>query len=98
MMFPGLLLLAIQAAAPVNPAAVELFERDPVLNGWALTGHDRNGDGWLTTYEAQGAATTFKELADSDRDGRVTVREFNEARTFIVARHGSGGAKMVEVR
>ena len=98
MMNLALILAAVQAAAPINPAAVELFERDAVLNGWAMSAHDRNRDGWLTTYEAQGAAAAFKELADTDRDGRVTVREFDEAKRFIVARSGSAGPSVGVVR
>jgi hypothetical protein len=90
-----LLMMAAQAAAwPFNPAAAELFERDPVLNSWAIASHDRNGDGWLTTYEAQTAAGAFKKLADANGDGRVTVREFEEAKRFIVARNGSAGPKV----
>ena len=98
MLMTMLLIIAAPAAAPINPAAIELFERDPVLNGWALAGFDRNADGWLTSYEAQGAAAAFKDVADTDADGRVTVREYEAAKAFIVARRGSGGAKMVEVR
>ena len=97
----GLLFVAVLAgsgAVPINPAAVELFDRDPVLSAWAINEFDGNGDGWLTTFEAQGAAAKFKELADGNRDGRVTVREFEEAKTFIVARTGQGGPKIVEVR
>ena len=99
MMISMLMLLAAPGAAPINPAAVELFERDPVLSRWALSvGHDQNGDGWLTTYEAQAAAAAFKEIADTDRDGRVTVREFNEAKAFAVARTGGTGPTVVVVR
>ena len=71
---------------PFNPAAGEPFERDPELKGWALRLHDRNGDGWLTLFEAQDALRSLKELADADRDGRVTVREFQAAKSFIRAR------------
>jgi hypothetical protein len=83
-----LMLLAAPGAGSVNPAAVALFERDPVLNNWALASHDRNGDGWLTSYEAQGAAEAFKDLADGNRDGRVSVREYEETKAFLIARMG----------
>ena len=43
-------------------------------------------DGWLTLYEAQPALTAFKELADGNRDGRVTTYEYGRAREFIEAR------------
>ena len=98
MLMSLLLIVAAPGTASINPAAVELFERDPVLNGWALAAHDGNRDGWLTSYEAQGAAAAFKELADADSDGRVTVREYDEAKRFIVARSGGAGPRMVEVR
>lgn len=94
-MISAVLLIAVQSIAPINPAAVELFERDAVLNGWAMSSHDRNRDGWLTTYEAQGAAAAFKQLADADRDGRVTVREYDEAKRFIVARTGQAPKAIV---
>ena len=41
------------AAASFNPRANELFDRDPVLNAWAVRSFDRNHDGWLTLFEAQ---------------------------------------------
>ena len=88
-----LLLLALQAAplgaASVNPNATELFDRDPELSAWAVRRYDRNGDGWLTLYEAQPAIRAFKNIADSDRDGRVTVREYEQAKAFVSARYGS---------
>ena len=74
--------------ASLNPQAIDLFERDPVLNEWALRTFDRNSDGWLTSYEAQPAVKAFKEIADTDRDGRVTVREFQDARSWVEARYG----------
>ncbi|WP_205481270.1 hypothetical protein [Sphingomonas arenae] len=91
-----LLFAAAAAQAPpaaeptsLNPHAVELFERDAVLNAWAVRTFDRNRDGWLTSYEAQPAVKTFKEMADTDRDGRVTVREFEDARSWVEARFGA---------
>lgn len=92
----SLLLAATIAAAPpvgassdpaaLNPHASELFERDPELSRWALRLFDANGDGWLTSYEAQTALNAFKEIADSNRDGRITVAEYEEAKRFIAAR------------
>ena len=83
---------AISAGTPagLNPHAAELFDRDPVLNAWAVQAFDRNRDGWLTSYEAQPAVATFKEMADTDRNGRVTVQEFEAARAFVQARFGVG--------
>ena len=64
----------------VNPKAIELFEREPQLMGWALVRFDSNGDGHLSIFEADKAALEFKQIADLDRDGRVTPAEFLTAR------------------
>jgi hypothetical protein len=84
----GLLIgLAGQAAAAAfNPHANELFERDADLRAWALKLHDANRDGWLTLYEAQPALRMFQEIADADRDGRVTTHEYRRAKEFVAAR------------
>lgn len=73
--------------ASVNPRATELFEREPLLKGWALRIYDRNHDGWLTSFEAQAAADSFRDIADGDRDGRVSVGEYAAALDFIRARY-----------
>jgi hypothetical protein len=83
--------LAAQAAlasapAPLNPNATALFDRDTELRAWALRLYDGNRDGWLTLYEAQPALRMFKEIADADRDGRVTTYEYARAKEFIAAR------------
>ena len=75
-----------QVAAPINPHANALFDRDPQLKAWALKLFDGNKDGWLTLYEAQPALAKFKEIADADRDGRVTTQEYARAKDFITAR------------
>ena len=72
--------------APLNPHASELFDRDPELRAWAIKLYDHNQDGWLTLYEAQPAVVAFKEIADADRDGRVTTYEFARAKAFVAAR------------
>jgi hypothetical protein len=69
-----------------NPKAIELFERDPKLMQWAVGFFDTNRDGRLSIREADIAARQFKRIADGDRDGRVTPREYRAAREFIVAR------------
>ena len=86
-----------QSAQPasLNPHATELFDRDPVLRDWAVRRFDSNRDGWLTLYEAQPALARFKEMADADGDGRVTVREFQEAKAFVLARDSSGSQVVV---
>lgn len=96
------LVMAVQPSggaqpASLNPHATELFDRDPVLKSWAVQRFDRNGDGWLTIYEAQPALVELKSMADANGDGRVTVREFEEAKAFIIARHG-GETQVVAVR
>jgi hypothetical protein len=75
------------ASATVNPRAVELFDRDWVLNQWARRMFDADGDGIISVSEAQPAARAFKEIADADGDGRVTPYEYDRAREFILARY-----------
>jgi hypothetical protein len=78
---------AAAMSASLNPRAIELIDSDPTLKQWALRLYDRNRDGWLTLYEAQPAAAAFRDIADEDRDGRVTVREFEGALAFIRVRY-----------
>ncbi|MFC7535977.1 hypothetical protein ACFQPG_01185 [Sphingomonas sp. GCM10030256] len=73
-------------AGTLNAEATELFDRDPQLKAWAVRRFDRNGDGWLSLFEAQPALGVFKEIADGNGDGRVTVREYQAAVEFIRAR------------
>jgi len=75
------------ASQPANPRAVELFQRDWVLNQWAKRKFDADRDGLISVAEAQPAARAFKEIADGDRDGRVTPYEYERAREFILARY-----------
>ena len=86
---------AIAAAAPAatpasdasfNPRAADLIDSNPALKNWAVRIYDTNHDGWLTLYEAQPAVAAFRDIADGDHDGRVTVREFDAAIAFISAR------------
>ena len=77
---------AIVATTPINHNANALFDRDVVLKQWAVRTYDSNRDGWLTLYEAQGALAAFKDLADGDRDGRVTTYEYDRAKEFIASR------------
>lgn len=76
----------VAASAPVNPHAMELFDRDAILMNWALRTYDRDGDVQLSPSEAQAAADGLKDIADSNHDGRVTPQEYRSAREFIVAR------------
>ncbi|MEO7635041.1 MAG: hypothetical protein ABIS38_05285 [Sphingomicrobium sp.] len=75
------------ASAPVASRAAALFERDWVLANWALKKFDGDRDIWLSPGEAQAAAAAFREIADSDGDGRVTPVEYRAARAFILARY-----------
>lgn len=81
---------AIAASSPVgaavNPNANALFDRDPTIKAWAVRLYDSNHDGWLTLYEAPPALAAFKEMADGNRDGRVTTYQYDRAREFIEAR------------
>lgn len=89
-MIGALAFVLLQAATPApaafNPNANALFDRDPVLRQWAVRHYDNNGDGWLTLYEAQPAVASFRDIADGDRDGRITVVEYRRAKEFIAAR------------
>ncbi len=53
---------------------------------WAVGFFDTNRDGHLSIREADAAARQFKRIADGDRDGQVTPREYRSAREFIIAR------------
>jgi hypothetical protein len=75
------------ARLEVAPAAQELFERDWVLMNWALKYYDFDHDLLLGPTEAKVAAEAFRKIADTDRDGRVTPREYRAAREFILARY-----------
>ena len=88
------MLAAVPAAAQPVPAnaslssrSVDLFERDWVLMHWALKYYDRDRDILLEPGEAQAAAAQFREIADGDRDGRITPQEYRAAREFILARY-----------
>ncbi len=76
----------IAASAPVNTRANELFDRDVALKAWAIRVYDSNRDGWLTLFEAQPALIAFRDMADGNRDGRITTYEYDRAKEFIVAR------------
>lgn len=74
-----------RTTAPVIPAAVQLFERDWVLMNWALKHFDANGDILLQPQEAAAAAQAFRDLADTNHDGRVTPEEYRAARAAILS-------------
>ena len=64
-----------------------IFEKDWVLMNWALKFYDIDRDILLEENEAQAAAVAFREMADANRDGRVTTDEYRAAREFILARY-----------
>lgn len=82
-----ILAFAAAAAPPPNPRVLEFIEREPVIKLWALGRYDSNHDGWLTLFEAQTAADAFRTIADADRDGRVTPREYEDGVAFVKARY-----------
>lgn len=77
----------VAANAHVTPAAMQLFERDWVLMNWALKFFDPNHDIMLEPNEARAAADAFRQMADTNGDGRVTPEEYRAARQFILARY-----------
>lgn len=68
------------------PQATDFLESDRSLKAWSVRVYDQNRDGWLTLYEAQPAMDAFKDIADSDRDGRITTAEYRRGIEFITAR------------
>jgi hypothetical protein len=76
---------ATMPSATPNPRAIEFIQRDPAVRSWALAHHDANHDGWLTSYEAAAATEAFRELADADRDGRLTVSEYDRGVDLVRA-------------
>jgi len=95
MIGPALLVLAaaaqFQQRTPANlrvtPEARTLFERDWVLMHWALKYFDRDHDLLLSDAEAAAAATEFRRIADTNRDGRLTPDEYRAARALILSRY-----------
>ncbi len=77
---------AERSSAP-NPRAIEFLDRDAAVRAWALRGYDANHDGWLTSFEAQAALDAFRDIADEDRDGHITLREYDGAVAFVRARY-----------
>jgi hypothetical protein len=77
----------VSAERGFNPRAIELFERDWALMHWAVKRHDTDGDRIISVAETNAAARVFREIADSDRDGRVTPWEYDRAREFVIARY-----------
>jgi hypothetical protein len=75
---------AVAQLARPNPARA-IFESDWVLMNWALRFFDRDHDIMLSDGEAQAAAEAFREMADTNRDGRITPQEYSAARATILA-------------
>jgi|SRR5437763_1613654 len=91
--FIGSLLLVVAAAASAQPTpaslstkpvAQSLFERDWVLMNWALKLYDADRDIMLQPDEAAAAASAFRAMADTNKDGRVTPDEYRAAREAIL--------------
>lgn len=78
---------AVAIQASINPRAMDLVDSDPAIKQWAVKSFDSNRDGWLTLYEAQPAVGAFQDIADEDRDGHVTLREYRAAVEFLRTRY-----------
>lgn len=72
------------ASLSVTPEARSLFERDWVLMNWALKYFDADHDVLLQPAEAAAAAARFRQIADTNHDGRVTPQEYRAARELIL--------------
>ena len=72
------------ASLSTRPAAQSLFERDWVLMNWALKLYDADRDIMLQPTEAEAAASAFRAMADTNKDGRVTPDEYRAAREAIL--------------
>ena len=75
-----------RASLETPPPALRLFESDWVLMNWALKYYDANRDILIEPQEAQAAADAFRNLADANKDGRVTRDEYRSARQTILTR------------
>lgn len=74
-----------QSTLPPTPAAQQIFERDWVLMNWALKYYDVDHDVLLEPAEAAAAAARFRQIADTNHDGRVTPQEYRAARALILS-------------
>jgi hypothetical protein len=75
------------ASVRAAPEARSLFERDWVLMNWALKYYDSNHDILLDPSEAAAAADGFRQIADTNHDGRITPEEYRAARALILAQY-----------
>lgn len=75
------------ASAGVTPEARSLLERDWVLTNWALKYFDSNHDIMLEPAEEAAAADRFRQIADTNHDGRITPEEYRAARALILAQY-----------
>lgn len=75
------------ASISLTPQARNLFERDWVLMNWALKYFDSNHDIMLEAGEEAAAADRFRQIADTNHDGRITPEEYRAARTLILAQY-----------
>lgn len=73
------------ASVSVTPEARNLFEQDWVLMNWALKYYDVDHDVLLEPAEAAAAAARFRQIADTNHDGRVTPQEYRAARALILS-------------
>ncbi len=75
------------ASVSVAPEARTLFERDWVLMNWALKYYDFNHNILLEPSEAAAAADGFRQIADTNHDGRIVPEEYRAARALILAKY-----------
>lgn len=56
---------------------------DPAVLRWGLARFDRNGDGYFQPREYRRAYAAFRSMADLNRNGEITRREYARVRSRL---------------